>query len=67
MKVNIGSLVLLATLAGSLLVAKGATAQAEEDATETAQEGAAEEQEEISESIVVLGSRSTEPRSSTLR
>ena len=63
MKTNIWKLALAVTIAGIVLVAPASIAQSEDDATENAADEAAEEPEEISESIVVLGTRSTEPRS----
>ncbi len=57
-----------ATTAGAVLMAQALIAQPEEDAAasaaeDTAEEVVAEEQEDFSDEIVVLGSRSTKPRS----
>ncbi len=64
MKNNIWKLVWAATLVGSVLMAQPSQAQSEEDADDSQTEEAALE-DIISEEIVVLGSRRTEPRSVT--
>ncbi len=66
MKKHTWKLVLAVTIAGIFLVAPVSIAQSEDEATENAaDEAATEEPQAISESIVVLGSRSSEPRSIT--
>lgn len=66
MKKNTWKLILAVMIAGIVLVAPVSIAQSEDEATENAaDEAATEEPTAISESIVVLGSRSSEPRSIT--
>ncbi len=67
MKGTLWKLMLMACIAGLLLVAPAAIAQSEDDAEEAAAEEMADEDDygDFEEEIVVLGSRAVEPRSVT--
>ena len=66
MKRDIQSLAWLAMIVGAMIIAPSTLAQSDEEAVEEGQEESAlEEGEEFAEAIIVLGSRSTEPRSVT--
>ncbi len=63
MKTNMWKFVWAAAIAGAVLLAPAAMAQGEGDMDEDAAEEAADDEESFEEEIIVLGSRSAEPRS----